>query len=425
MLISDARIAGPNEDRVTLTLTAKAGRVARCRVTRHRPGSPAAVLVGQTPDRAVRLVGVLFSLCGTAQRAAALQALEAALAVPVAPAVIAARQALVLIEALDQGIVRLGLSWAPLVGCAGEAGALRDLRRQMEGARAEIIGAVEGWARIGGGSGAASWPPSALADRVSTLRAGLGRWLPDAQTRAGSVARWRAWAAEGRTVAARALDLALTVPSRPEDGVPLLTGWQRDEVAAGLWGSSVTTAAEHPGGGLIERPLWRGGAAETGALARCAEVPVVADLRAAGHGLAARVTARLVDLARTGEALQALANDAGPMPTGTTSDAAFHDGLERGRDGPGVGLAAVDTARGLLLHRVVVRDGRVADWRIVAPTDWNAHPEGVLARAPLGWPAEPSQILGRLVHMLVLAVDPCVPYDLRVGRAWAEEVIHA
>ena len=45
-------------------------------------------------------------------------------------------------------------------------------------------------------------------------------------------------------------------------------------------------------------------------------------------------------------------------------------------------MAAVDTARGLLLHAVAVdAHGQVADWRILPPTAWNFHPEGAWAAA--------------------------------------------
>ena len=45
----------------------------------------------------------------------------------------------------------------------------------------------------------------------------------------------------------------------------------------------------------------------------------------------------------------------------------------------GVGLGQVQAARGLLVHRVAIRAGRVADYRILAPTEWNFHPQGAAA----------------------------------------------
>ncbi|MDR3369196.1 nickel-dependent hydrogenase large subunit [Rhodoferax sp.] len=45
-------------------------------------------------------------------------------------------------------------------------------------------------------------------------------------------------------------------------------------------------------------------------------------------------------------------------------------------------IAWCEMARGLLLHWVQLDDhGRVADYRVVAPTEWNFHPQGALAQA--------------------------------------------
>jgi Ni,Fe-hydrogenase I large subunit len=48
----------------------------------------------------------------------------------------------------------------------------------------------------------------------------------------------------------------------------------------------------------------------------------------------------------------------------------------------GQAIAWCEMARGLLLHWVQLdAEGRVADYRVLAPTEWNFHPQGVLAKA--------------------------------------------
>lgn len=56
-------------------------------------------------------------------------------------------------------------------------------------------------------------------------------------------------------------------------------------------------------------------------------------------------------------------------------------------NGPGVGRALVETARGLLLHEITLDGDRIADYVIVAPTEWNFHPRGRLHDWLLGLPA--------------------------------------
>jgi Ni,Fe-hydrogenase I large subunit len=97
--------------------------------------------------------------------------------------------------------------------------------------------------------------------------------------------------------------------------------------------------------------------------------------------------------------------------------AAADMGVEGLTLGEGDGLAAVQTARGLLLHRVRLADGRVADYQIVAPTEWNFHPEGALVRGLVGIEARDDAGLVRSAQLVVQALDPCVACRVEVGHA--------
>lgn len=139
-------------------------------------------------------------------------------------------------------------------------------------------------------------------------------------------------------------------------------------------------------------PTYRGLPATTGALARH---PELADK----EPLTARVLARAADLATTSSGL------------GCASAATV---------AAGIGRAAVETARGLLLHEVVLDGERIADYVIVAPTEWNFHPAGMLHAWLDGAAAATQAELAAAAARLVLAFDPCVRSDIRVDGA-AEE----
>jgi hypothetical protein len=127
-------------------------------------------------------------------------------------------------------------------------------------------------------------------------------------------------------------------------------------------------------------PTWRGQAAETGALAR---VPAQAD-----GPILARVRARWAEVLE---------------PPGQVSAVPV---------APGIGRALVDTARGLLMHELRLDGGRIADYVIVAPTEWNFHPEGSLA----GWLGNaPATGARALAERALLALDACVPTRLTVN----------
>jgi hypothetical protein len=126
-------------------------------------------------------------------------------------------------------------------------------------------------------------------------------------------------------------------------------------------------------------PIYQGLAAETGAFARAPS---------AGLPLRARVRARMEELAS--------------LAPGRVSAAPVV---------AGVGRAVVDTARGPLMHEITLDGDMVADYVIVAPTEWNFHPAGPLSAWLSGLPASAAQALA---PRAVLALDPCVPWELEI-----------
>jgi Ni,Fe-hydrogenase I large subunit len=100
---------------------------------------------------------------------------------------------------------------------------------------------------------------------------------------------------------------------------------------------------------------------------------------------------------------------------------------------PGEGLAWTETARGLLVHWVRLDGPRVTDCRVLAPTDWNFHPRGVVAQALSTLPEacadhEGAGAPNAAAAWLVATFDPCVAHDWRAARTvstCAEGAAHA
>ncbi|WP_428547387.1 nickel-dependent hydrogenase large subunit [Profundibacter sp.] len=136
---------------------------------------------------------------------------------------------------------------------------------------------------------------------------------------------------------------------------------------------------------FLARPEWNG-PRETGPLARQFNQPLVAGVIGKhGAGLLARMVARLVELAGLPEAIR----------------------VARPRQAAS-GFGTVETARGRLIHAARVEGGKVAAYAIVAPTEWNFHPEGMAARALAGLAPDEA-------GLVIKAIDPCVDYELRVA----------
>jgi uptake hydrogenase large subunit len=123
-----------------------------------------------------------------------------------------------------------------------------------------------------------------------------------------------------------------------------------------------------------------------------------------GRTAATRFIARLVELARLVDELRQRSGGNRPMVR--------QHALE---DGVGIGLA--ETARGLLLHRAQVIAERVADYRIVAPTEWNFHPNGPLPQGLVGRNADDRARLEREARTVVQSLDPCVACRVEIADA--------
>ncbi|MBR9885246.1 MAG: hypothetical protein GYB21_17030, partial [Oceanospirillales bacterium] len=83
---------------------------------------------------------------------------------------------------------------------------------------------------------------------------------------------------------------------------------------------------------------------------------------------------------------------------------------------PGVGYGWARSARGWLLHRVELVKEHVARWQILAPTDWNFHTDGIVAKRLTGVRVA-RESAEALVGDLILSLDPCVEFEVRVKDA--------
>ncbi|MCV6612763.1 MAG: nickel-dependent hydrogenase large subunit [Amphritea sp.] len=84
------------------------------------------------------------------------------------------------------------------------------------------------------------------------------------------------------------------------------------------------------------------------------------------------------------------------------------------------GMALVTAARGVLIHRVSlqgdsVSDYQVSEYQIVAPTEWNFHPQGALLSMLEGVAVEYDR-LEALVNRLIVLVDPCVDWSVGIRK---------
>ncbi|MDD3481647.1 nickel-dependent hydrogenase large subunit [Azovibrio restrictus] len=274
-----------------------------------------------------------------------------------------------------------------------------------------------------------------LGDRLEALArldspAALAAW---AAGRPGDFPAFLALAADlGLERTGRAYDRFLSHGAYPEDGAPLFPAgfWQPDQGLAPLAPEQISEDSRHawlvdeegplhPRNGLTrveadkegayswcKAPRYAGQPLEVGALARqlVAGQPLLQELvRRQGASVLARVTARMLELARVLPAMEGWARALEPG----------HPYCAPGTlPGEGQGAGLVEAARGSLGHWLEFRRGRISRYQVIAPTTWNFSPRdsrdqpGPLEKALEGLPAGPEA--PPLVQHVVRSFDPCM-----------------
>ena len=80
-------------------------------------------------------------------------------------------------------------------------------------------------------------------------------------------------------------------------------------------------------------------------------------------------------------------------------------------------LVQLEAARGRLVHQLSIEDEKIKTYQILAPTEWNFHPEGVLNHMIESLNFTDKEDLIKKIKLLVNAIDPCVGYSVEVDHA--------
>jgi uptake hydrogenase large subunit len=353
--------------------------VREARVRSERPRA-SRVLVGRRAEEAPALAGQLYAICARSQAVAAAAAVRSARRGEDAGRSPAA-EIRVCAETVHEHLWRLFIDWPRLAGLVPRGDAMGAARRVLN-------------PLLEGDTGARARAAAALAELTAREVYGC---TPAAWFAISGLDELTAWSRDAATPAA-ALYTGLFREAPPAYAIPLLPAPDEAMLRAGV----VAALEAEPDYELA--PHWRGQARETGPLARMVRHPAVAAVLAArGAGVHARAVARLAELA---EAIERLA--------GRAPARARHGGFAIGE---GAGVGWVETARGLLVHRAALAGDRIADYRVVAPTEWNFHPAGAFAHGALAIEAASEAELDRRARWLAASLDPCVALRLEIGHA--------
>lgn len=360
------------EGRIDIDLKFDAQQLRQVNIRSSRPQLARKLMTGASPTQAAERAGLIFSLCGKAQRVACEAACEAALGMLPDEVLLRERSRRVLIELAQEHVWQFLLNWPRQEGLEADMPSLLAVRQ-------------------------AATEPESFADSLERLLHDVFLGQPAETWLAFNLAAFDFWCDQADTLPARLFAGVSRTPV-PFSQVPLLPP---------LTLLSETQCIELAQQALMDepfcaQPLWAGAPAETGALTRMQTQPLLsAWIAARGRGAGARLLARLLELVGLPQQLREAATV-----------------VQAYRLADNVGMAAVETSRGLLLHVVRLADGVVADYRIVAPTEWNFHPAGALAEAlaPLVGQESADTAVAR-ARLLCQSLDPCVAFGVEVSHA--------
>ncbi|MHB8347904.1 MAG: nickel-dependent hydrogenase large subunit [Acidiferrobacterales bacterium] len=399
------------EGRIRVCVSVDSDRVAAVSIESSRRTNASRILEGRPVDEALRALPLVFSVCGVAQASAGMAACEEARGIVATAAERARRSVLVAAESIQEHAGRLLLDWPKLfIEVEPRFGEIVALCRSMVVLKHALGGEI--WQAADGGipSGPDLKVAGAQLSEIDAVLAHSIFGMPGRDwLRIHDEETLRQWYRHTTTAGARILnaveDLGLADLGRSSVGT-------LPPIAAS---SLAATLDADSSGGFTAFPVWNGRACETGPLARQGGRRLIAGLwRRNGNGLMTRLAARLVELASSTCRMEGCLK---VMRSSTVRSPVRGCRMQAAQSGTGI----VETARGRLVHRVALRGDSVERYRILAPTEWNFHPEGPLARAVLALPASGTQDLRNHVSMLVVSLDPCVAHEVVIESARSEE----
>ena len=348
----------------------------RWQIELQRPQLAQQMLVGAGTEQALARVEQLFVVCRQSQRAAALQALG------LEHDQRQTRQRL-LLETIEQLLWRLSidLPHALALGDGLEPFALirRFISQQLAAKSLDSTGCTELVATLSGFFESLVGVSCEQFKHFDAER--FDDWLANTQSLVPICLRRLAEVQIG------------TLQTRRADLIPLQLPEQH--------GPALMMRLAADGGDFCARPTLDGRAAETGPLAYMQHRALIEQLFERGcHELLLRYAARLLYLA-------------GLIDTQTLNQPS---GLIGSISLNGLRLGWAQSVRGLLLHLARVEQGQVVDYRICAPTEWNFHPHGPLARLLRQLQGNSVKPLKSGAELAALALDPCVPFEVNLEQ---------
>ncbi len=359
-----------------------------------RPMHATQLFEGKTIEQTLQMIPLLFNICANAQAVTAVRAIESALLLPTNKAIESQRDVLVTIESLREQSLQVFMRWPNFIGEPLDNEALSDIVQSLN----TLIQSFEPTQILRCGTDIAhsiSHDQQALwthckaqldafiygvnsEDWLQNSAEDITQWAQAHQTQAARFVDWlnqQSWKHAGHSAIKPLPEIA------DSDLANRMKGEQQQFTAQPDWQQQCYEASwfnyqhTHPAIRLL--------------------------LNSVGNGIYTRTVARLIEIATLMNKLQKVFLSEALLIKPVSLVA---------------GLASTSAARGRLSHYVVLEGQQIKCFYILAPTEWNFHPEGVAADGLRHLQENDVSSLQLQADLLIHAIDPCVGYQLQINK---------
>jgi len=384
-------------------------RVGKVNIQSMRLLQAVRIFHGKAVTEVLQMLPLLYHVCGVAQASAAVTACEQAMAIQPSEASRRAREMLVMMETTREHLWRILMDWAHITGHEKDKAVIVQMQKFIPRLKYALFADSNGFVP-GAQATVNTKAVRSIIDELQQLleqavfampadqwlecsdKQALQHWLDTADTGAAKMLKQVFLKDQG-------VGSDTTVGFLPELDENMLHQRLMQEDADAF----------------VAQPLWQGKPYETSVLCRQRHQPLVAALlESDGNGVVTRTVARLVELAGVSVTLERLLQELLPEVSRQRLSPPRTRNSNTSEQHSGVGLGQVEAARGRLVHRVDMEDGIVRRYQILAPTEWNFHPQGIAAQLLQNLPARDKNVLNRQADWVINAIDPCVRYEVMV-----------
>lgn len=375
---------------LNITLNTSDDNKIRCQISSSRPLQASHVFTGKNINETLTMIPLLFNICSKAQAVTAVRAIESAQKTPATAQIESTREALIALESLREQALRIAMDWPTFISRAPESPLLSHIALGIT----QIMKLLEPSQVLG--------YPAPTSKMHSITKEQSLQWKIFSKTLSNGIfgtssTKWLEsdldeWASQQQTQAAIFIHW-LNQQTWKNSGESNITHLPTIDDNALL---KVLLAEQHQ---FTSQPDWEKQCHELSWFSR-KQQDEESNKLLKGNGIFSRMVARLIEVADLMSML----------------DKFFihHEALAAPKSSA-IGLAHSHAARGRLSHYIKIENNTVKKLLILAPTEWNFHPQGVTQDSLCNLQADRETELRQQAELLIHAVDPCVGYTLNVA----------